>query len=142
MEYGVAFSGGYAWGPHTAEVRLAVGSSNNLFLVSMLQTGYAFAFAEPFGLERGLYIGGFLRLWALSNLLTGVSDFNASLSLAFGWWIDLGRVSLDLRINQNIGVLSWSTLEHTKPAIALVFSPLPVLSPVLPTLNVNFGVRF
>jgi hypothetical protein len=44
-------------------------------------------------------------------------------------------------MNQNVMVVSATSLDNTKPRMSWFFSPWPELIPVLPTVNLSVGVK-
>jgi len=138
LEYGFNVSVGYQRNPHWAwEARLALGSVHQLAFLSQIHGGLCW-----FPFDRNVYGGLFCKVWDFYNTQTEVHFFNAAPYLSAGYRFDIGRFYIDTRLNQTFAVLSWSSLEHTRPGIGWFLSPWPGFIPILPTFTCTVGWSF
>jgi hypothetical protein len=71
----------------------------------------------------------------------GIHSLNSAPLLNLGWWFDVGRLFLDVRLSQIFAIASWSSIPHAVPGLTLVASPLPGISPWLPIGLVEIGIH-
>ena len=142
QEAGIAAGVGYLFEDSFAEARLCVGNSNAFYLLLQSQLSLNWFFGESFGLtERGPYLGGAIRYWDLIQVHGKTQSHNVIPLINIGWWIDIGRFFIDVRISQVFAIASWSNIPHAKGGLAWIFSPLPGISPWLPIGMVQLGFR-
>jgi hypothetical protein len=89
-----------------------------------------------------VYGGLFCKVWDFYNKQTEVHFSNAAPYLSVGCRFDIRRFYIDTRLNQTFTVLSWCSLEHTRPGIGWFLSPWPGFIPILPTLTCTVGWSF
>jgi hypothetical protein len=92
-------------------------------------------------LTKGLYIGFFVKIMDIYYLKTGIHNFNFVPYFSLGYWFQIGRLIIDIRINQLFATVSWSSLKFSEPNAEIKGSPFPMISKVLPTISFNAGWR-
>jgi len=138
LEYGFNISVDYQRNPHLAwEARLALGPVHQLAFLTQIHGGLCW-----FPFDRNVYGGLFCKVWDFYNKQTEVHFFNAAPYLSAGYRFDIGRFYIDTRINQTFAILSWSSLEHSRPRIGRFLSPWPGFIPILPTFTCTVGWSF
>ena len=143
LEYGISITGGYYPKCNSAlEARLSFGNIHKVALTWQLHTGgNYFMFRTSDIVSSGLYVGGFIKFWDYYNKLSEVHFMNIAPYLTAGYLLEFKRLLMDLRLNQTVAVLSWSTLEHTSPGADWFLSPWPSYLPVIPTFTFTLGFR-
>lgn len=142
QEAGLALALGCSTGSALLEGRVSVGNSNAYHLLIQTQVSANWRFAEDVGwAQAGPYLGLALRYWDLVQVHARIHSHNVASFVHLGWWLDLGRVFVDLRLAQVVAVASWSSLARSRASIRLTASPLPGVSPWLPIGLVQVGVR-
>jgi hypothetical protein len=144
FEYGLSVTAGYLLTPsQSVDVKLVLGSSEQISFTPQLHAGYNFFVLDQFDLtNKGLYLGADLRFLDKWNTMTGVHYFDLIPSARLGYFIEISRFIMDFRINQWLGAFSWTTKDHTSPSLRLGLSPLPDVTPVFPLLSLNLGWKF
>lgn len=143
-EYGFNICGGYQVKPKLqTELRFSIGNIHQYARVTQLHIGLNY-FVGKKNFENqnyGFYGGVFLKTWNYHNRLTETNFYNMSPYITLGYKWSIRRVFIDLRMNQNVMVVSATNLDNTKPGMSWFFSPWPELIPVLPTVNLSVGVK-
>ncbi len=144
FEYGLSVTGGYLLTPsQSVDAKLVLGSSEQISLTPQLHAGYNFYVFDQFNLtNKGLYLGADLRFLDKWNTMTGIHYFDLIPSTRMGYLLEVGRVLIDLRYDQMLGALSWTSKDHTRAALGFFLSPFPEIVPVLPLLSLNLGWKF
>jgi len=142
VEYGI--EGNLTWFPesrHAWELRMARGHIHPISTVAQIHAGrLVFPWSDQLNWKRGLYGAVFAKAWSYRNTATEVRFNHAAPYLAAGYFKSGKRFSFDLRINQTLAIVSWSSLAHTQPGSALFLSPWPAFLPVIPTVTLSVGV--
>ncbi len=141
-EAGIALGIGLYQNNTFAEVRLCVGNSNAFYLLLQTQFSWNWFFGESAGwLKKGPYGGVGLRYWDLVQVHAGIHSHNIVPLLNLGWWFDIGRIFIDIRLSQVFAIASWSNIPYATAGFDWIFSPLPGISPWLPIGMIQVGVR-
>jgi hypothetical protein len=114
--------------------KLAAKREQNNFLKNHPNTH---KFYDP--LRKGLYIGAFAKYMDLYNYYTTTHYMSIIPYITLGYWLELGRIFIDIRVNQTLAALSWSTLNHSQAAFSYFFSPLPSFLLVVPYVSFHIG---
>lgn len=144
FEYGLSVTAGYLLTPsESVDAKIVAGSCDQISFTPQLHAGYSFYLLDQLNLtNKGLYIGADLRFWDQWNTMTGVHYFDLLPFARLGYFLEIKRFIVDLRIDQWLGVFSWTTEGHTAPTLTLGLSPFPEITPVLPLLSLNLGWKF
>lgn len=143
-EYGFSLNGGYFLSKNGVfEGRISIGKPNKIYWAPQLHIGYNFFALKYFGAsEINLYAGAFLKFYDLYNTETSEHYFNIIPYVTIGYWWTSGNLIFDLRLNQTLYAVTWSTQEHTKAGSGFFLSPMKSWIPVLPNLSFNIAYRF
>jgi len=143
-EYGISLNGGYLPTKNSIlEGRISIGKPNKIYWATQLHFGYNFFALKHFGIsEMNLYAGGFLKFYDLFNSQTSIHYFNIIPYVTVGYLWNSSDFIFDLRLNQTLYAVTWSTQEHTKAGSGFFFSPFKSWAPVLPNLSFNVAYRF
>ncbi|MBN2380183.1 hypothetical protein JXM67_10335 [candidate division WOR-3 bacterium] len=144
MEYGISVHSTYLVTPSQAlDVRMIVGSQNQMNFTPQVHAGYNFFILDQFNkTNKGLYFGGDLRFWDSYNTSTGVHYASLAPSVRLGYWLEIAkRIVVDVRVNQVFAYYSWTSKENVEPAFEFALSPINGI-PVLPLLSLNVGWKF
>ncbi len=144
FEYGLSVACGYLLTPsQSVDAKLVLGASDQISFTPQLHAGYNFYILDQFNLtNKGLYVGADARIWDKWNTLTGVHYFDLIPSTRLGYLLEIGRVIVDLRYDQMLGALSWTSKDHTPAALGFFLSPFPEIAPVLPLASLYVGWKF
>ncbi len=142
LEYGFSLVGGYNINRFSAaETRLTLGRSNHYNLIPQIQLYYNF-FVLDYFLKNGnrWYIGTSFRYFDYYNVQTEVHRHNFVFpTLAIGYMRTIGRIFVNVRLTQSLGIASFSSMEHTSGSYVFNLSPLPEMTPILPMLSLDIG---
>ena len=143
-EHGLSFNGGYFISKNGAlETRISIAKTNQISFAPQIHFGYNFFLLNHFNVsEKKLYVGAFTKFWDFYNIEKDIHFFNIVPYVTVGYLWQIGNFNLDLRLNQTIAAVSWSTMEHTSTGAEFFFSPMRSFSPVLPYLSFNVEYRF
>jgi hypothetical protein len=143
-EYGISLAGAcYIHRQIALEARVAMGPLHKVASVNQLHAG---TIVHPFLKNEGselvrIYGGAFAKVWDYHNRLTDIHFFNLSPYVVIGYQHNIHRWMIDLRMNQTLAIVSWTSLENTKQGASGFFSPWPELIKVLPTVTCTIGYR-
>ncbi len=140
IETGLAINAGMISKKHKPEVRFSIGKPNSLFLVWQLHGGYNLSIYS--NNPNSIYVGGFVKYYHLTNSKTSVSYKSIIPYATFGYRYQKNKFFCDIRLNQNIYAVSWSSLNNTSVNNGFLFSIYDDISPVLPYLSINVGYVF
>lgn len=141
LEPGVAAAVGMDLGELSSlEARGSFGPNSNTELLFGAQVAGRFHLcrALQWGPE-GLYVGGGVRWWDLSNQLTGVHRRNLAAAIAAGHRWHFGSLYFDARVHEILALTTWSTEAHTKAASATLLDPW---LPKIPLFSFDLGIVF
>lgn len=144
LEYGFTASAGYIQNKCGFDARLTIGKANSYAWTPQLQIGYQYYFnGKHLDKTRSWYVGASLRYWDYINQYTHSQRHSISPNLIAGYMFEpTRRLIIDIRLSQMIGVASVSNIDHSRAAANLQFSPMPLLSPVLPFVSFNIGYKW
>ena len=135
-------AGGYFFRPYmNIESRLAFGPVHQVVYAFQFHNGLNYYPLHPQGYE-GFYIGMYLKYWDNYNRLTKIHFYNMSPYLVAGKRWNFQNMFLDIRINQTLMAISWSSLEHTRAGTSWQLSPWPAFIPIIPTITLSMGFNF
>lgn len=139
LEVGFGASGGVVLGGvHRLEARGAIGPNSAQELLLNVGTSYGWYGTRALGWSApGLYAGGGLRAWDLYGTATGVHRPTVAAAAEAGYRFELGRLYLDLRAHELLGLRTWSSEPHTLGGWATLGSPW---IPKAPLLSLDLGV--
>ena len=91
-------------------------------------------------LQHWLYVGGFVKFIDMYYTTSEIHNFSIIPYITVGYWFEISdQFIIDIRLNQTLMAVSFSTAEHTGVGVAPMFSPLKSLTPILPLFVINFG---
>jgi hypothetical protein len=140
LEPGFAASGGlFLSDAHAVELRLSAGPNSARETLWGAQVYESFYLPRALGRgPKGMYVGAGVRGWTLQNDLTDVRRHNVAVAVALGDRFDLGgRVYLDARLHEILGVYTWTSDPHTDPGLGTV---LDAWLPKTPVVSLDVGL--
>lgn len=126
------------------EGRLSISKPNQNSFAPQIHFGYNSFILRHFNLSKlNFYAGGFAKYWDYYNTKTKVHFHSIVPYFTIGYmWTKKNNIFLDLRLNQTIYAISWSSLKHSKAGSEFFFSPMKEWTPILPMISFNIGYRF
>ena len=126
------------------EARLSISKPNQISFVPQIHLGYNSFILKHFGISKAnMYTGGFVKYWDYYNTETKVHFHNIVPYFTIGYmWTNKSNIFYDLRLNQTLYAISWSSQEHSEGSSEFFLSPMKEWIPVMPMLSFNIGYRF
>lgn len=142
-EYGFNAVGGFHSGRWHSEARISLGKIHQVAFVGQLHAGtnYHFMYTSKNNTGNSFYLGGYLKYWDYSNVLTSIHFHNVSPYLAAGRQWHIKRWMIDARLNQTICIVSWSDIENSGVGSSWYLSPWPGFIKVLPTAGLTIAYK-
>lgn len=141
LEAGVSVFIGKIWNQnYNVETRLSFGSPNSSYNLFQVHSGFNYLL-NP-GKKLHPYAGLFLKLYSLHEMNTKTDYVSAIGYVCVGNRFKWKRYFLDLRLNQNIYAISWSSVPGTKASPGFHSSIYKWKSSYIPYAGINIGYLF
>lgn len=142
LETGVAVFAGKIWNRnYNVETRLSFGSPEKGYQLLQVQSGLLYCFRKS-GRNNYFYTGMFINLRSLHKITNDVNYTSAIAYISAGKRFVWNRYFIDVRLNQNICALSWTSLPEIAATAGFHPSIYKWKSAYVPSAGVGIGYFF